>query len=69
VRQREKETGRLRVYRLELASGHRELWKEYLPDPSQTAGLVQLALTPDGKSYAYTYVRNFSDLYLVEGVK
>jgi hypothetical protein len=26
-------------------------------------------LTPDGKSYAYSYVRILSDLYLVDGLK
>jgi Tol biopolymer transport system component len=69
VRQREKETARVRVYRLELATGRRELWKEYVPDSSQTAGGIPLAMTPDGKTYAYTYIRNFSDLYLVKGLK
>jgi hypothetical protein len=59
----------VRVYRLDLATGRREMWKEYEPDPSQTAGGIPLALTPDGKSDAYTYISNYSDLYLVKGLK
>jgi serine/threonine protein kinase/Tol biopolymer transport system component len=64
--------GRLpvKVYRLDLASGQREFLKELMP--SNPAGLLFMTpphLTPDGKSYAYTYYRVLSDLYLVEGMK
>jgi serine/threonine protein kinase/Tol biopolymer transport system component len=60
----------MRVYRLDLATGRRGLWKEYIPaDPVRAAQFLPLALTPDGKSYAYTYARNFYDLYLVKGLK
>ncbi len=31
--------------------------------------IARIALTPDGKSYAYAYYRNLSDLYVVEGLK
>jgi Tol biopolymer transport system component len=59
----------MRVYRLELSTGRRELRKEYAPaDPVRAAVVLPLALTPDGKSYAYTYARNFFDLYLVKGL-
>jgi hypothetical protein len=60
----------MRVYRLDLATGGRELWKEYIPaDPVRAAQVLPLAMTPDGKWYAYTYARNFYDLYLVKGLK
>jgi eukaryotic-like serine/threonine-protein kinase len=60
----------MRVYRLDLATGRRGLWKEYIPaDPVRAAQFLPLALTPDGNSYAYTYARNFYDLYLVKGLK
>jgi eukaryotic-like serine/threonine-protein kinase len=61
---------RSRIYRLDLASGRRELWKEL--HPSDSAGirsLVRLRITPDGKSIAYGLVRTASVLYLVEGLK
>jgi len=70
VRQDGGDLNTMRVYRLDLATGRRELWKEYIPaDPVRAAQFLPLALTPDGKSYAYTYARNFYDLYLVKGLK
>jgi Tol biopolymer transport system component len=59
----------LRVFRLELGSGRRSIWKDLLPpDP---AGLVQLSpvVTPDGGAYAYGYVRILSDLYEIDGLR
>lgn len=70
VRQDGGDLNTMRVYRLNLATGRRELWKEYIPaDPVRYAQFLPLALTPDGKSYAYTYARNVFDLYLVKGLK
>ncbi len=70
VRQDRQDLNTMRIYRLELSTGRRELRKEYIPaDPSRTARLLPLALAPDGKSYAYTYARNFFDLYLVKGLR
>ena len=60
---------RMRIFKLELASGRRSLWRELQPpDP---AGLVQLDayVTPDGSAYAYGYQRILSDLYLVDGLR
>jgi hypothetical protein len=31
--------------------------------------LYRVRMTADGKTYAYSYVRELSDLFLVEGVK
>jgi Tol biopolymer transport system component len=61
---------RSRIYRLDLASGRRELWKELHPsDAAGIRNLVRLRITPDGKSIAYGLVRTASELYLVEGLK
>jgi eukaryotic-like serine/threonine-protein kinase len=60
---------KVQIYRLDLATGRRELWKEFMPDPAGIFEVLPLVLTRDGKSYAYTYGRQFSDLYLVEGLK
>jgi hypothetical protein len=58
------------VYRVDLDSGKQTLWKEITPpDVAGIAGLINLLITPDGKSYAYTYRRALSDLYLVPGLK
>jgi Tol biopolymer transport system component len=58
------------VSRLEIASGRRQFWKK-LPDLPVNAELKcdTVVITPDGQSYAYTYSRHLSDLYLVQGAK
>jgi hypothetical protein len=57
-----------RALRVELATGKRELWKEWAP--ADRAGIVAIAdpkVVAGGKWYAYSYERLLSDLYLVEG--
>jgi serine/threonine protein kinase/Tol biopolymer transport system component len=59
-----------KVYRLDIASGNRSLWKELMPpDPSGVEFVGPVLPTPDGKSYVYGYRRLLSDLYLVEGLQ
>jgi dipeptidyl aminopeptidase/acylaminoacyl peptidase len=69
VRQYAPDSAKVLVYRLELATGRRELWKEFIPDPTRIARVTPIVMTPDAKSYAYTYVRHSDDLYLVKGLK
>jgi hypothetical protein len=61
----------IRVYRLDVDLGTRELWREIVPpDP---AGLfydrTEIYMTPDGASYCYSTHTSFNDLYLVEGLR
>jgi eukaryotic-like serine/threonine-protein kinase len=59
-----------KLYRVDLSSGGREFWRELMPrDPAGVYEILRVLLTPDGSSYAYTYTRDFSDLYLAEGLK
>jgi Tol biopolymer transport system component len=59
-----------RVYRLDLATGHREFWREFTPsDSAGLDGIPGLRVTPDGKAYVYGYLRLLSVLYLVDGLK
>jgi eukaryotic-like serine/threonine-protein kinase len=59
-----------RVYRLEVATGRKELWKELMPfDASGVSAISPPLVTPDGKAYAYAYIRTLSDVYLVEGLQ
>ena len=59
-----------RVFRLDLKTGKRTLWKELFPEDSAgVVGTDVVRLTPDGKWYAYSYLRVLSDLYLVEGLR
>ena len=55
---------------IDLETGKHELWKELMPlDPSGVERISNVVVTPDGKSYAYTYSRLLSDLFVVEGLK
>jgi serine/threonine protein kinase len=59
-----------RVYRVDVATGRKDLWKQIGPaDPAGVIGLGHVLVTADGAAYAYNYVRMLSDLYLVEGLK
>jgi Tol biopolymer transport system component/predicted Ser/Thr protein kinase len=58
------------VFRIDLATGQRSLWKSL--EPADAAGIDTIGrvlLSADTKSYVYSYVRTLSDLYLVEGLK
>jgi hypothetical protein len=58
------------VYRLDLATGKKQLWKELAPaDRTGLEGTSIVRLSADGRSYAYGYTRCLNDLYLVEGLK
>ena len=54
-----------RVDLLDVISGERILWKEI----GLETGAVGIHVTPDGRSYVYSYVHKQADLYLVEGLR
>jgi serine/threonine protein kinase len=59
-----------RVFRLELQTGRKELWRELMP--SDSAGVIGINppyLTPDGRFCVYSCLRTLSDLYVVERLK
>lgn len=61
-----------RVFWVEVATGRREPWLDTSPpDPAGVATLNYsgAVLTPDGRYYAYAYLRTLSDLPLVEGLR
>ena len=59
-----------RIDRVELASGRRESWKRLAPDdPTGVTQVWPFAVSRNGQSYAYSYIRSFvDDLYVVDGV-
>jgi Tol biopolymer transport system component len=61
------------IYRIDLSNGRRELRKEIVPDQVGFLGLEVtpggIQITPDGKSYVYTYWTALRDLFLAEGLK
>ena len=58
------------VFRVELATGRRELVKTLSPpDPAGFVGMPRVVLTPDGKSYCYTYQQKLGTLFVADGLK
>jgi Tol biopolymer transport system component len=59
----------LTVSRLDLNTGRKEQWKELkTPDPVGVQ-IRDAVITPDGKSYAYSFQRDIVTLYLAEGLR
>ena len=58
------------VFRVDLATGERTLWKEFRPlDPAGVYKIAPVLLTPDAAGHAYNALRNVSDLYVVENLR
>jgi serine/threonine protein kinase len=59
-----------RVFRVNLATGARELWKEFTPtDPAGVYKIAPICVTADGGAYAYDALRMLSDLYVADGLR
>jgi len=58
------------VYRLDIKTGQRTLWKQLMPsDPAGVETIGPIIMTPDAKTCVFGYHRMLADLYLVEGLK
>jgi Tol biopolymer transport system component len=58
------------VFRVNLESGRREMWKELMPaDRAGVASIFTVLPAADGRAYVYSYSRTLSQVYLVEGLK
>ena len=53
-----------KIYRLNVRTGERVLWKELVAPDLAGFLFYSLLLTPDGRSYFYTYSRELSTLFL-----
>jgi Tol biopolymer transport system component len=61
----------LTLYRIDLASGHRERWKELAPPDlagflEYHTGPTAARVTPDGRFYAYTFFTDLERLTLTD---
>jgi hypothetical protein len=59
-------------FRLDLSTGRREPWKRIeAADPVGFIGIQPASahMTPDGKSYVYSYWKVLTELYLVDSLK
>jgi hypothetical protein len=59
------------VFRVEVATGARALWKTLSPsDPVGVQSMrPSVLITPDARSYCYSYMRRLGDLFVVDGLK
>jgi hypothetical protein len=58
-----------KVFRIDLATGERKLWKELSPsDPTGVEGLTTVRMSHDEQSFAYSYAQRLNDLFVVEGL-
>jgi hypothetical protein len=59
------------VFRVDLTSGARTLWKTLAPvDPVGVEfGAGSPVMTPDASAYCYSYLRRLGDLFVVDGLK
>jgi eukaryotic-like serine/threonine-protein kinase len=58
------------ITRIDLATGKRTVWKQIVPaDAAGVDAVGGLRITPDAKSYVFSFPRVLSDLYVVEGLK
>ena len=59
-----------RIFLVDLSSGRRTFWKELKPfDAAGSSMILNVLITPDGKSYVYSFGQMLSDLYLVDGLR
>jgi predicted Ser/Thr protein kinase len=59
-----------RIDLFNLATGKRTFFREVAPaDPTGVGSVSTLQLTPDGKSYCYSFMRGLSRLYVVSGLR
>jgi hypothetical protein len=60
----------VKILRFNIETGRADLWRTLIPaDLSGVGDLFEIALTPDGQSYCYSYVRVLSALFVVDGLK
>jgi Tol biopolymer transport system component len=58
------------IARINVSNGARQAWREIRPvDPDLVGSVVRIVISPDGRSYAYSYSRILSTLYVMEGLR
>jgi Tol biopolymer transport system component len=59
-----------RIYRVDLDSGERTVWRDLTPpDPTGIYRVGRLRMSGDLSAYAYTYYMQLVDLHVVEGLR
>jgi Tol biopolymer transport system component len=59
----------LKISRLDVSTGRKEPWRELkTPDPVGVA-ISKVVMTPDGQSFAYSFQRDITTLFLIGGLR
>jgi DNA-binding winged helix-turn-helix (wHTH) protein/Tol biopolymer transport system component len=65
----QKQLAPVKIYRLNIQNGQRQLFKEINPlDETGLCDMTEILFSPNGRSYVYGYTRLLSELYLVNGL-
>jgi eukaryotic-like serine/threonine-protein kinase len=60
----------VKIYRVNIVTGQRQVFREITPsDEAGLFGMSKIIFSANGRAYVYSYVRQLSELYLVNGVK
>jgi Tol biopolymer transport system component len=60
----------LKIYRVNIVTGQRQMFREVVPsDETGLCGMMRVIFSANGRAYVYGYIRQLSELYLVNGVK
>jgi Tol biopolymer transport system component len=58
-----------KISRLDVSTGRKEIWKELrTPDPVGV-NIRDVVMTPDGESFAYSFQRDITTLFLIGGLR
>ncbi|MFI5370246.1 MAG: protein kinase [Candidatus Eisenbacteria bacterium] len=59
-----------RIYRVDLGTGERTVWRELAPpDPTGIYRVGRVRTSADGTAYAYVYYMQLVDLHVIEGLR
>jgi hypothetical protein len=65
----QKQLAPVKIYRLNIQNGQRQLFKEINPlDETGLCDMTEILFSPNGRAYVYGYTRLLSELYLVNGL-
>jgi Tol biopolymer transport system component len=68
VRQLDSQPSMIRVFRVDVATSQSKLWKEFAPsDRAGLSGYHDFVLSSDERSYAYSYFKFLSELFVFDG--
>jgi Tol biopolymer transport system component len=59
----------VKISRLDVSTGRKELWRELRTPDSVGVAISKVVVTPDGQSFAYSFQRDITTLFLIGGLR